>query len=474
MNKLFLSLLLAGLTMSGFSQRVYFVYLQSEQEQPFFVRLNEKVYSSSGSGYVILSKLKDSTYNLSVGFPQSRWPEQRFTLIVRGKDQGFLLKNFDTRGWGLFDLQTLVVQMASQEIPKESSGKMESTKDVSPFTSLLAKAADDSTLRDRPREKVEVKGEVKVEGRPKEEKAIENAKVEEVKTEVKEQVVKESDEKPLKPEPAKVDFPKLEVSKAETPKVELPKIEPPKTDTSLVQVKNDSNRAVAIEQAVIKTEVPKIIEQPEYKPSVVTRRSESSTSEGFGLTFIDSYGNGTKDTITIFIQNPKPVATPPKQSPREEKKFLDISSDTTSAVKATSPVQPEIKTVETEIKKEEPKDVAKIEVDTTVVIQPVPAFSNGCKEMAIESDFLKLRKLMAAAETDEDMIDEAKKYFKTKCFTTMQVKNLGSLFLNDAGKYKFFDLAYGYVTDAEKFGSLQTELKEEYYINRFKAMLRVI
>ena len=46
------------------------------------------------------------------------------------------------------------------------------------------------------------------------------------------------------------------------------------------------------------------------------------------------------------------------------------------------------------------------------------------------------------------------------------------MFLNDEGKYKFFDLAYTHVTDMDKFSVLQNELKEEYYINRFKAMLR--
>ncbi len=79
---------------------------------------------------------------------------------------------------------------------------------------------------------------------------------------------------------------------------------------------------------------------------------------------------------------------------------------------------------------------------------------------------------MAAAEGDDGMLLEAKNYFKTKCFTTGQIKNLGSMFLNDEGKYKFFDLAYTYVTDMDKYSVLQNELKEEYYINRFKAMLR--
>ena len=79
---------------------------------------------------------------------------------------------------------------------------------------------------------------------------------------------------------------------------------------------------------------------------------------------------------------------------------------------------------------------------------------------------------MAAETNDDAMVDAAKKYFKTKCFSTSQVRNLSSLFLNDNGKYKFFDAAYTYVSDSDNFPSLQAELKDDYYINRFKAMLR--
>src|SRR5690242_4665437 len=102
MNKLLLSLLLAVITVSASAQRVYFVYLQTEQEQPFFARVNEKVYSSSASGYLILPKLQDGTYDIAIGFPAAKWPEQKFSVTVRSRDQGFLLKNFETKGWGLF------------------------------------------------------------------------------------------------------------------------------------------------------------------------------------------------------------------------------------------------------------------------------------------------------------------------------------------------------------------------------------
>jgi hypothetical protein len=102
----------------------------------------------------------------------------------------------------------------------------------------------------------------------------------------------------------------------------------------------------------------------------------------------------------------------------------------------------------------------------------VPTAKKKCASVAAESDFLKLRKKMAAGKGDDNMVDEAKKYFKTKCFAVTQLKNLSTLFLEDGGKYKFFDASYSYVSDPENFSSLVSEMKDEYYINRFKAMLR--
>jgi len=70
------------------------------------------------------------------------------------------------------------------------------------------------------------------------------------------------------------------------------------------------------------------------------------------------------------------------------------------------------------------------------------------------------------------MLEEARKYFRSKCFTTEQVKNLSSMFLSDAGKYNFFLVAYDYTSDKENFSSLQSELNDKYYIVQFKAMVR--
>jgi Domain of unknown function (DUF4476) len=96
-----------------------------------------------------------------------------------------------------------------------------------------------------------------------------------------------------------------------------------------------------------------------------------------------------------------------------------------------------------------------------------------CRETATEEDFINLRRKMVGESSDDAMIAEAKKVFKSKCFTTQQIKNLSSLFLNDESKYKFFDASYSFVIDPANFSTLESELKDSYFVNRFKAMLRL-
>src|ERR1043165_3928796 len=114
MKRLLCSLLVFFSVATAFSQKVYFVYLQTDNEQPFYVRINEKVYSSTASGYLILSKLKDSTYSIKVGFPMEKWPVQTFKVDLDGKDKGYQLKNFPDKGWALVDLQTLSIQVSEE------------------------------------------------------------------------------------------------------------------------------------------------------------------------------------------------------------------------------------------------------------------------------------------------------------------------------------------------------------------------
>src|SRR5688572_31698653 len=104
-----------------FAQKVYFIYLETESQQPFFARINDQTYNSSSSGFLILSNLRDSSYTIKIGFPQNKWPEQQFTIPVKSKDRGYLLKNFGEKGWGLFDLQTLRSEEHTSELQSQSN-----------------------------------------------------------------------------------------------------------------------------------------------------------------------------------------------------------------------------------------------------------------------------------------------------------------------------------------------------------------
>jgi hypothetical protein len=464
MKRFILSFLILATTLPAFSQKVYFIYLQSETEQPFFIKLNEKAQSSNASGYLILSNLRDSTYNFSIGFPGNKWPEQKFSVQVKGKDHGYLLKNFEEKGWGLFDLQTMTIQMALPSA-SSSSGMMTEPKEVSPFTAILAKAADDPSLRMRP---VAIKTEEKA-------MVAQQAIVkEEVKTNPETQLARQDPPAAIKEDgvPPKADdivkeekkVPKPEetvVVKKEEPvevkqaspteKEQKPELkqDPPSTDKEQKVVEPKQEPVVLKDEPKKEETTPD--PAPEYKKSVVTKKSESSTSEGFGLTFIDEYSDGKRDTIRILIPNPKRSYGVAKEQVVEEKKFLDIPPAADTMAAQDKP-QPQVITEKTET--------------------PTAAAKKSCPSLASDADFLKLQKKMGAENDNDDRLDEAKKVFKTKCFATAQVKSLSTLFPDEGGKYRFFDLAYPYVSDKDNFPSLATELKDEYYVNRFRAMLR--
>ena len=95
MQKLILLFVLFLAAKTSFGQQQYFVYIQSEDKQPFYVLLKGKTYSSSEYGHVILSKLADSTHHISIGFPKKAFPEQIFTISINKKDAGYQLKPFE-------------------------------------------------------------------------------------------------------------------------------------------------------------------------------------------------------------------------------------------------------------------------------------------------------------------------------------------------------------------------------------------
>jgi len=101
---LFLICLFFSFTLKA--QQSHFIYIQTDNKQPFYVKLDKTIYSSASSGYLIIPQLKTGSYSFVIGFPKNEWPEQNIRCSVENKDLGYILKNFGDKGWGLFNLQS--------------------------------------------------------------------------------------------------------------------------------------------------------------------------------------------------------------------------------------------------------------------------------------------------------------------------------------------------------------------------------
>lgn len=502
--KRFLFLVLAScLMVVAQAQRVYFIYLQSENATPFFVKMSDKVHSSSSAGYLILSNLKDSTYLFTVGFPGGKTAEKRFSVVIDKGDRGFLLKNFED-GLGLFDLQTLGVVKAIAAAEPNPNEQIITRTD--PFTRLLSEAADDASLltttialkTEAPKKEPipETKPDLAVEKKPEPKAEIiaiadsaqktstEKTIQDPVKTEataikaepkVDTSLIAAVSVENIKKDESKKEEVKKEEVKSDEVKAETIKPEEIKRDTTAIETVKNLEKVV--EPDVQKTE-PKTEPASYFKRSIITKRTESSTTEGFGLVYLD-HQDGEIDTIRLLIPHPKKAV-------QEERELIGKESEaqkSTDAAKVVDQVnERKVSAANNEAKDEKKSEKRSLKDLTSGLFKaprvnptkpaPVPSFENkACLAQASDKDFLKLRKNMAAETNDEAMIEEAKEFFYSKCFSTEQIKNLSALFLTSAAKYQFFHSALKHVTDPSQFASLESEIKDPHYLKRFKALI---
>lgn len=122
------------------AQQEYYIFIQEPSHQPFYVRMNQESHSSSAGGHIILSKLKDSVYNLYIGFPKSR-DEELFSIAVNRKDHGYELRGVHGRRQ-LFDLLTM---QTIDPVASTLSGGQTIRKNDS-YSELMAGVVDDSAV----------------------------------------------------------------------------------------------------------------------------------------------------------------------------------------------------------------------------------------------------------------------------------------------------------------------------------------
>jgi hypothetical protein len=79
---------------------------------------------------------------------------------------------------------------------------------------------------------------------------------------------------------------------------------------------------------------------------------------------------------------------------------------------------------------------------------------------------------LLAEKTIDEKLATARKYYRTKCFSVQQIKALTEVFPTDETKYRFLDMSYAFASDSGNYSLLEEVMGEEYYKNRFRAMIR--
>ncbi len=537
--KFILAPVLILFSLTVFAQQNHFIYIQSDNQQAFYVKLNKKILSSSANGYLIIPKLREGAYDLAIGFPKNEWPEQNVTCSVETTDAGYLLKNFGEKGWGLFNFQTMNLLMADSK-PRTDSSKLNDA-----FANTLSSVVNDPgivktetktedtvtqlTEKKEPGEKTLVKKEPKSNSKIK----ITAAAAKKKNTISKLAVNKGTDSLSMvyidktkgKADTINVIIPVEDMATAQKPEkknedlwvsVTKPddKVVPNVTDTIAVVIREkkaedlpvsviakpgDKITPIVIDTLAVVTSENNTAEKTETKKANKRQRKPANKKNTGSLVNLakteikkepDSAVAIVSDTQikpdnrstelladTVKTGQPKNVEEPKtgivKETPKNiEAPVKDTVQQKTEATIITPPV------IQTNIPEKKEEIVAVLPVKEKIVentsanpnlARPVAA----CRVYVDDDEYLNLRKKMDKEKKNEnEMLYLAHKVFEKKCFNTRQIQRLSLLFTTDQGKYKLFDDAYQYTYDAENFPSLLSELTDDYYKKRFRAMLR--
>lgn len=490
------------------AQETHFIYIQTENSKPFYIKFQGNVISSSAAGYVIIPRLVSGDYQINIGFPRNEYPEEEFHFSLSDEDMGFLLKNFREKGWSLFNLQSMEliagVNAAPPPAPQQQTTNNAFTRllaavvqdsslliDNTPVTTAVAPEKKDTALKkdtttemdlvirqgipvwnDNPVPDPNKKEELKEHILPGDKQLQpENKNTGTMKSESVMKIMSMYDvdgmefiylDKALNDtiriflpagsgiRPQKQD--RIVYEPEQPKKEELKNPEPPAGEMGVEQVDNDNEKSVAPMEEKKAEPVPKIIFQQD-KPVK------------------------EKLTITPTILTPEDLNKGKMNEEKAQKKEKNNMPVEKLKDEALSRIiyepAPDVDSTE---KKNERAENEEVDNEKKMTVEKIPMVltssdNKNCKNFATHHDFLELRKKMAAEMEMEAMLDVARENFRSKCYTTEQMKNLSYLFLKDEGKYRFYDMAYRHVSDQERFFLLEQQLKDEYYINRFKAMV---
>jgi hypothetical protein len=448
---------------NAMSQQEYFIFLQSDQQQLFYARVGEKIYSSSVAGHLVLSGLKDSTYSVFIGFPKNQHPEMEFIVPVSRKDQGFQLKDLGEQGWNLFNLLTLQLVKPRTNTPKSTAYSSDIKKKTDSYSTLMAGVVNDTavlyatfvnTIAPEPviKEAVSRLPENSIQPTLKTDSPF--ARIEDLQNSTSEKLKPKPDSLLVKTNVSRSDSAVVNNKVVESESVIGKSPEPLVRDT--VIVKTETTTARAVDSTVNRKETVSVFRDSANKQpqpmiagpalSTVAKVAEEKTDEGVRLKYVVKASAGMTDTVTLVIPYASLPADLVIKSPVEKK---------------PDPVEKIQKPVASSSKPDSISAAGKL-----VMI------NSDCRNFASERDLDKLRIKILSEKKDSDKLEVVRKEYRTKCYTSRQIKALSELFYLDPVRFEFLSASYPFVSDSENFRQLSSLLRDPVYVEKFEGLFK--
>jgi len=482
MSKIGLVIVLILMAGRNYAQQDYFVLIQSDNNQPFYARVGgeSRTISSSAQGHLILSQLKEGSYTITIGFPKKLFPEHQFSFTIYKKDFEFQLKDLGEKGWGLFNPQTLELKMPDEKKEDDPKNHLEGVKKDDAFSRLMAGVVSDTavmyntyameaTLKDNP---------VMTKSAPADTPL--SVAIGTVFSRVKDDSSTNSSLPLLNPAvPGKDTSGAVAVINSSVG-TDVPN-ETVRPDKSSSGGGADSTTGSPISGSSRTTSVPanpaafppppSSVPSSGPKAGLVVKLSERKTAKGVRLVYADHIKGRKADTIVVII----PVDTGARLVQRPGEVNPPVSSSAPSDTPVLVSTRPDHPAT--------PQNGSGASVQKASVVTPPVRpdssqkkalakslfINSDCRNFATDYDVDKLRVKMLETSKDEDRISVARKVFKTKCFTTRQIRALSEVFTSDAQKFRFFEAAYPFVSD-EHFKELTDLLADPVYNSKFRTL----
>ncbi|MFB6457408.1 DUF4476 domain-containing protein [Chitinophaga sp. Hz27] len=491
----------------------YYIYIQSEKGQPFYVKHNGDVLSSTERGYIILPKLSNGAVPITVGFPKNEAPEQHFNIKVTQADQGFLLKKATANAYALYNMQTFrelksdallkatadegkqevekaeestAVAVAAPDTTKEMMDKMQNdlqtavgntavvtntaTKTPKPSGNGFASALDRIVVSGDDREEVVAeanKSAVKAkEANKADATAVIKEKVERAPLTEEEKAlladVLAEESRTAASEAAAADVAKETNADGSTKKSRHHKKK--ENDPEFIDFQEDKNATVApaVTATPVEEEAPKKKKRKEREDAAVETEAQVAVP--------------APEAVAVPVSTEAEHTSGRKKHKRDDSRSGEIVTDTSGYGVA---LYDQPASTSAKKKKKKGDDDAVAVNDNAAVVADKGAdktsstrlINSDCANVMDDATFRKMLRKFVAAASDDGMLDVFRKQSRNYCMETTQIKTLAQLVVGEDARYRLLDMAYSKTYDTEKYSVLESVLTDNYYKGRFKAML---